>query len=493
MFCFTNNMVVENVSSVNNIPVRNNFVLSAQNTNLATQSYVPSTQPVVENNMSVPQSVSAPVQVQQPKKGNKNTLWWVLGGLAVAGTAGVLIYRTMKGRGASSGAAGSQLGDFAKKFADQSILTKTLERAQADGSNIQVQANADKSVIAVCDNAKGFGAQIISKFDNNAAGKVSEFDFSTRGLSLQVTNFDSNLTHVGFIFDEMNNFIVKVDSKTGKIAQDLEGTIEGLGFLKPRTQRLVDDLDPKKLLDDDTYRKDYVSSVYKVLEETSNDYHFDRIATTTGKSIDEVKAFANGDEFRGLASSKAWFNGVDEIFNLGESPFASQVAKSMDDCDETWTLLEKMLKGEISHKVTANYTVDGLNMPKKNCFKIEFDTPDMPDEVVKLSDDGEYFSYTRGANSVRNPENYFEIELFEPKTYENGLNGYTRLTTNDASFAYKENADGIFDMQVSVDGKDVEVTDEVLESFKDKEIMEEFLKTFATKGKENIVSLFSIS
>ena len=72
-------------------------------------------------------------------------------------------------------------------------------------------------------------------------------------------------------------------------------------------------------------------------------------------------------------------------------------------------------------------------------------------------------------------------------------NGYTRLTTNDASFAYKENAEGIFDMQVSVDGKDVEVTEEVLESFKDKEMMKEFLETFVTKGKENIISLFSVS
>ena len=492
MFCFTNNMVVENVSSVNNIPVRNNFVLSAQNSNSATQSYVPSTQPVVENNMSVPQSVSVPVQPQQPKKGNKNTLWWVLGGLAVAGTAGILIYRTMKGRGASFGAAGFQLGDFAKKFVDQSILTNTLERAKVPDAKIEVQANADRSVIAVCDEAKGFGAQIISKFDNNAAGKLSEFDFSTAGLNLKVANFENDLTHMDFAISDTTGFVLKVDSKTGKIIQDAED-VEGIKFLWPRAQKLVDDLDPKKLLDDDTYRKDYVSSVYKVLEETSNDYHFDKIATATGKSIDEVKAFANGDEFKGLCASRAWFDGVDEIFNLGDSPFASQVAKSMDDCDETWTLLEKMLKGEISHKVTANYTVDGLNMPKKNCFKIEFDTPDMPDEVVKLSDDGEYFSYTRGANSVRTPENYFQMELFEPKTYEGGVNGYTRLTTNDASFAYKENAEGIFDMQVSVDGKDVEVTEEVLESFKDKEMMKEFLETFVTKGKENIISLFSVS
>ena len=483
-------MVVESASSVNNIPLTNNFVISAQNSNSSAQSYkqptqVYSTRPVVQN-ISVPDN-EAGVSVQAGKKGNKNVLWWVLGGLAVAGTAGVLIYNLRKGR-TNSATGGATLGDFAKKFVDQSILTNTLERAKVDGSKIQVQANSDRSAIAVCDNAKGFGAQIISKFDNNAAGKVSEFDFLTKGLKLKVANFDNNLTHMDFAIDETTGFVLKVDSKTGKIAQDLEGTIEGLSFLKPRTQRLVDDLDPKKLLDDDTYRRSYISSVHRVLAETSMDFNFDRIATASGKTIDEVKTVANG-----VAASRAWFSGLDEVFALGESSYASNIAKSLDDCDEPWTLLEKIMKGEVSHKVTANYTVDGLDFPKKNCFKIDLDTPEVPDEVIKLSDDGEYFSYNRGTRSTCKPEDFFEMKVFEPKNKNGDAFGFTRLKTCDTSFSYKENADGIFDMRVAVDGKEVDVTEDVLATFKNKSFMESFLKEFATKGKENITSLFSVS
>ena len=489
-------MVVESVNSVNNIPLTNNFVLPAQDTSSSAQSYkqptqryIPSSQPIVEN-MSVPQEIGVPVQPQQAKKSNKNVLWWVLGGLAVAGTAGILIYNLRKGR-TSSATGGATLGDFAKKFADQSILTNTLERAKVDGSKIQVQANADKSAIEVCDEVNCFGAQIISKFDNNAAGKVSEFDFLTRGLNLNVANFDNNMTRVGFIIDNKTGFIVKVDSKTGKIVQDLEGTIEGLGFLKPRAQKLVDDLDPKKLLDDDTYRTNYVAQVHQALRDATSDYHFDRIATASGKTIDEVKVVADGSEFKGLCASRAWFSSLDEIFALGESPFASNVAKSLDDCDETWTLLEKMMKGEVSHKVTANYTVDGLDFPKKNCFKIDYDNPENPYEMIKMSDDGEYFSYTRRGRSVTELEDYFELELYEPKKMEADNFGFTRLASKDATFSYKENSDGVFDMQVSVDGKRVDITEDILETFKDKSFMEDFLREFATKGKENIMSLFS--
>ena len=492
-------MVVESVNSVNNIPLTNNFVLPAQNTGSSahsykqpTNGYVPSAQPVVVNNMSVPQEVSASVQPQQAKSGNKNMLWWVLGGLAVAGTAGILIYNLRKGR-TNSATGGSSLGDFAKKFVDQSILTKTLERANVDGSKVKVQSNADKSVIAVCDDAKGFGAQIITKFDNNAAGKVSEFDFATSGLELKVANFDNKLTHVDFGINEVNGFVVKVDSNTGKIVQETGEAPEGMKFLMPRAQKLVDDLDPKKLLDDDTYRTNYVKQVYQALMDSTTDFHYDKIATASGKTIDDVKVVADGSEFKGLCASRAWFSSLDEIFALGESPFASNVAKSLDDCDETWTLLEKMMKGEVSHKVTANYTVDGLDFPKKNCFKIDYDNPENPYEMIKMSDDGEYFSYTRRGRSITELEDYFELELYEPKKMEADNFGFTRLASKDATFSYKENADGVFDMQVSVDGKRVDVADDVLESFQDKSFMESFLKEFATKGKENIMSLFSVS
>ena len=68
---------------------------------------------------------------------------------------------------------------------------------------------------------------------------------------------------------------------------------------------------------------------------------------------------------------------------------------------------------------------------------------------------------------------------------------FARLASKDATFSYKKNADGIFDMQVAVDGKNLDVTDKVLEKFKDESFMEDFLREFATKGKENIMSLFS--
>lgn len=490
-------MVVESVNSVNNIPLTNNFVLPAQNTGSSAHSYkqpsqkhTPLSQPVIEN-MSVPQEVSAPVHPQQAKKGNKNVLWWVLGGLAVAGTAGILIYNLRKGKPTSSGANGSTLGDFAKKFADQSILTKTLERAQADGSSIQVQANADRSAIEVCDHVKCFGARVISKFENNAAGKVSEFDFATSGLELKVANFDNKLTHVDFGINEVKGFVVKVDSNTGKIVQETGEAPEGMKFLMPRAQKLVDDLDPKKLLDDDTYRTNYVAQVHQALRDATSDYHFDRIATASGKTIDEVKTVANGDEFAALEASKTWFDGIDKVFALGDSSFASSVAKSMDGCDD-WTLLEKMMKGEVNHKVTANYTVDGLDFPKKNCFKIDLDDPLIPDEVIKLSDDGEYFSYCRGTRSTCDVEDFFELELYRPKNMDGDVSNFTRLTTKDVLFSYKENADGIFDMVVKVDGKDVEVSDKVLEKFKNEASTDKFFKEFAANGKEKILSFLGV-
>jgi len=476
--------MVEKVSSVNNIPLTNNFVLSAQ----GEKNSVVYSNPI--NSSPTGQSVVAGQTVTpEPKKGNKNILWWALGGLAVAGVGGVLIYRAMKGRGTSGASGGLVLGDFAKKFVDTSIFTKTIERAQAAGSNIDVQANSDKSVIMVCDKVKGFGAQIISKFDKNAAGKVSEFDFSTYGLELKVANFDNNLTHMDFGINDTTGFVLKVDSKTGKVIEEADDSIPGLKFLWSRAQKLVDDLDPKKLLDDDVYRRDYVNSVHKVLRDTSDDYNYDKIATQTGKTIDEVKAVAQGDEFKGLCATRAWFDGVNKSFGLKESPFASQIAKTLDG-DETWSLLEKMMKGELSHDVKANYTVDGLVLPKKNCYKIDFDTPDAPKEMIKISDDGEYFSYSRGGRSTDSADDFFEMELFEPQGLKEDAFGYTKLVTKDSSFAYKQNSEGVYDMEVFVDGEKIDVTDDVLASFKDEEFLDGFLKDFATKGKENILSLF---
>lgn len=450
-------MVVEKVSP--KIPLTNNFVLSGQNEKPITP------------------------QISQPetKKGNKNILWWTLGGLAVASTAGILIYKARKGRIPNSN--GFQLGDFAKKFVDTSILTNTLERAKSPDSRIRVQANANKTTIEFFDEAKNFGARIISKFDNNAEGKLSEFNFATGGLNLNVVNFENNLTHLNFALSDTIGFALKVDSKTGKVIQEVDKSVDDMKFLMPRVQKLVDDLDPKKLLDDDGYRDNYVVN----LHETLKDVQYDKVAAATGKTFDEVKNFANGEEFKGMRDAGHKLMQLSHLF--GFSTKHSNLVQNLVEGGESH-ILEKMIKGEFKPVIMFNETIDGMaetGIPKQICSRVTLNDGDVT-ETFKFSDN--YYEIERQVKS--SPSDYFRIKLHDPEKVTEHEFTSASIHTSNSGFSYTIKQDDVFEFALLKDGKKIELNDAMKAELKDGLNLHSFIQSFIEKGDENIDELLKL-
>lgn len=375
-------MAVEKVSV--NVPQLNNMNLSAENKK-------PETAPVTA-----------------PKKDYRKVLAWSLGGLAVLGTAGVLIYNARKGRVSNKHT--SELGTYAKKFADDSIFDKTAQRIKNGAQDVAMQVNPDRTILEMVNYTESFGCSL-KHYQSNAEGVISDFDFSSRPLRLTVVNKNDNHTYMNYIVqgpygNPIGNFCVKVDGFSGRIVEEAaEGAEEFKTLLAPHMQKFVDDLDVKRLIDEADYRQEYISNVFTKVVNAQNDANLSPLASKLGKSLEEVKKAQESPEFRGVLDTQ-------HIVGLyaGRFGLSSDIYDGLKD-KGAFDLLESFIKGEFKFSITPNHVVAGVDkIPEKTCYNIKLGSEHVPDELIRFSEDGEYFSFGKGCGS-----DYMRITMYNPK------------------------------------------------------------------------------
>lgn len=428
----------------------------------------------------------------EPKKDNKKVLMWALGGLALAGAAGVLIYNARKGRSAGAGAAagaGFSFGTFAKKFADESIFAKTIENVQnkVDGINFR----QEKGHWEMSNIPEQFGCRLLKPEQADANGFVSCFDFSSREMAFQVLNHKDGKT----IFNVGEGLAVTVDSASGKVSE-VFSELDGIGA--EHCQKFVDDLDLKKLIDDSDYRKNYCKSIRDVVGEIVEKESLSAIADKTGKTFDEIKGIQDSAEFQDYWRSMAQLgedihgvnNGLNRfhgLFNVPESVNIQKIFGFVEGKDKFY-FLEDFVTGNKGFEYRVNMIEDGSGLiPRQTVAEIR--DLSVPDERLKIGDgsNGEFFAYERYNEDMTG---FVNIRYYNPAEFKDGNARVTMISTKDLSLNMEETADGV--QHLTVRRGDEVISEAQCETLmnvlKDESMRATFIKDFVTRGTEMLQS-----
>jgi len=349
----------------------------------------------VTSGLNQPKAEEKPVTSPVVKtKDNRKLLTYALGGLAVAGVAGVLIYKAVKGKASEKDIKSFQLGDFAKKFADETIFVDFAKKQEG----IITEFDPSKGFWSVANANDGYQCCLVKALEKNKEGKLSEFEFATPVLNINVSNFDDSTSVFRYVMGDNLKLSLKYDSNTGKLIEKGEQeSHEVLPFLYKRMETFVEDLDFKKLLSDNEYRDNYFKKLFNAVDESITEAGITGVAKNTGKTFDEVKTISLSDEYMNFFRTYKTLGFYSEKFGLENTAYASDIFGEMSG--ETCGLLETFIKNQDTKSLTmsSNYVEDGFGIvPKKICTTIKNNS----DEVVRFSDDGEYFFYERGCNAL---------------------------------------------------------------------------------------------
>lgn len=436
--------------------------------------------------------------VTEHKRDKKKVLLWALGGLAVAGAAGVLIYNARKGRvggSAAGSAAGAGLsgasfsfGAFAKKFADESIFAKTIEKVQNNVAGVRF-SNEQKGCWEMCNDAERFGCRLLKPEKPDANGFVSCFDFDSRELVFQVLNHQDGKT-VFNIGTQEHGFTLITDSASGKLVEDMA---DG-----GKSQKLIDELDLTKLIDDADYRKNYCKSVNEFVKDTLDEQYLQSLAEKTGKTVDELKGLKASAEFqdywRSMAQLQLDINGVNNglkrfhgLFNVPESLNIQNIFGFVEGKRETH-FLEDFVNSNKGFEYRVNKIEDGSGLiPRQTVAEIR--DLSAPNECLKIGDgsNGEFLAYDKSNEDMTE---FVNIRYYNPAELKDANARVTKILTKDLSLDMEETATGIQRLTVRRGGEEISDAEKsvLMGVLKDETMRSNFVKDFVTRGKEMLQS-----
>lgn len=444
----------------------------------------------VVQNMGLGAPAEKPVTVvaSEPKRDNKKVLMWALGGLAVAGAAGILIYNARKGKtnGSTTSSVGGSFsfGAFAKKFADESVFAKTIENVKNKVAGVKF-SNEQKGCWEMCNDTEQFGCRLVKLEEPDVNGFVSTFEFDSRDVMFQAANHKEGKTlfNIGV---EGRKFGFFVDSASGKIEEDFVD--DGV------CQKFLDDLDLKKLIDDNDYRKNYIQSFKDSVAEMVKKADFNELAEKTGKTVDELKGVQASSEFQDYWRSMAQLNtdilGVDQglqrfqgLFNVPECLNTHKIFDFIEGKREIH-FLEDFLGGNKAFEYQVDKIEDGLGLiPRQKVAEIR--DLSVHNERMKIGDgsNGEFFAYERYNEDM---SEFVNIRYYNPAELKDANVRVTQITTKDVSLDMEETADGIQRLSVKRGGEEVSDAEKatLMTVLKDESMRATFVKDFVTRGKE---------
>lgn len=440
-----------------------------------------------------PAENKSPVVSEQPKRDNKKILLWALGGLAVAGAAGILIYNARKGRStgsssASTGAAAAggsfSFGAFAKKFADESVFAKTIENVKNGVDGIKFK-NEQKGCWEMCNDTEQFGCRLLKPEEPDVNGFVSSFEFDSRDMMFQAANHQDGKTLFS-IGVQGKKFGFFVDSASGKV----EGDLEDGGIC----QKFIDDLDLKKLIDDNDYRKNYIQSLKDSVRELVKKDELEALSEKSGKTLDELNSIHDGAEFQDYWKSMAQLqtdimginSGLQRFHGLFDVPESLNIQKIFGFIEGKgeYHFLDDFIAGNKAFKYNVNKVEDGSGLiPRQTVAEIS--DLSVHNEKIKIGDgtNGEFFAYERYNEEMTD---FVNIRYYNPAELKDANARVTQITTKEVSLDMEETADGIQRLSIKRGGE--EVSDEekatLMTVLKDESMRATFVKDFVTRGKE---------
>ncbi len=380
-------MAVEKVSA--NIPLVNNSVLPMQNG-----------KPIAPSNVSY----STPsVNSQEPKKGNKNVLWWVLGGLAVAGTAGTLIYRARKGDVSKSSEPLANVGTYLKKFLNESIFAKSLESTNKGSKDVELRVSQDRNVWELCDYKNSFVCALNKKVPDDKKGVVPDFLFESNMMQIKI--FDQNVDTARFDFS-FNDVKLSVDVEPwcGDVKScSLKDKKETYEFTTTQSKALLAGLDLKKLVDDSSYRSEFVYNFANLVNDIVSKTRFQKIADKSGKTLDEVKEIHKSAAFKDLLTVSQEFMRVHSRY---EPAVESETYLALKNKD-TYEILDDFINGKSKFNIVSDFVDDNYMFNEdKICY----------DVIVPTADGKGVYEHFRmdKPNNVKPVPEYILYERFNP-------------------------------------------------------------------------------
>lgn len=402
-----------------------------------------------------PQTAVAP---QEPKRDKSKIIAWSLAGLATAGLAGVLIYNLRKGRSDGTTDAFAGLGTYLRKFLDESVFNKSIDAVKNGATDVVVKLSEDGNDIQLCNEAKQFGCHLVKKIPEGRTD-VPNFEYSSRTFGLKIFNKDRDTAQFKFGFGQMDEFklSIEVDSWRGNIKGcTATHADESYNFTNEQCKSILDNLDLKRLINDDEYRSNYGLGLLRQVHDVVRKTKFQKIADKTGKSLEEVATTYDSKEFNNIFIVQEGLLRVNSEYNLLGSKFESGVLKSMEGKDG-FALLEEYITNESKRlnivddlKINERYFADGK---EKTCFDLEIPTEDGTgiSEHIRFSNDGEYILYER-----TNPEDSTKkllVERYFPPLSETS-SCRDRIEVDGVSFFTDSPANGHDRVEVSLPDSD---------------------------------------
>lgn len=462
----------------------------------------------------------APNSTVPQKKDYSKAIAWTAAGLATAGLAGVLIYNARKGKTSGGTDSLAGVGTYLRKFLDDSIFAKSAEDAKNNVDGVIFKASEDGNDFQLANIIKGFGCRLVKKVPEGQTG-VPNFEFGSGALNIRIFNKDADTSQFNFILGSEENFklSMEVDSWRGKIKScTAKDSTESYKFSDEQCKEILDKLDLKKLIDDDSYRAMYTNSFLQMVGGVVRKTKFQKIADKSGKSLEEIAQTFDSKEFDNLLNIQDTLAQVQERYNLSGSVFESGIYKGIKGKDQ-FAMLEDYVMNESSRlKIVDDVVEQNLHFPSdKTCFDVTVPTADGAGiaEQFRFSHDGEYCLYKRV-----NPDNTAEsltIETYYPELNESN-SCRTLIETKDASFFMDSTLSGKNRVEITrPDGAEtikfdfnskgewnegIDYADELQpymgyieklsKLLSDDEHNWEFIRDFATRGKDLIAELAKV-